>query len=75
MLLLRRVQVPGTYFDALNPNTKLGKAVRAACDELSHLSALVRNGAAHCPHTHARTAACAPAALIQAVGVGFPLPR
>lgn len=34
------VEVPGTYFDALNPNTKLGKAIRAACDELNHLSAM-----------------------------------
>lgn len=33
-------EVPGSYFDALNPNTKLGKAVRAACDELQHLSAM-----------------------------------
>ncbi|KXZ52095.1 hypothetical protein GPECTOR_10g1118 [Gonium pectorale] len=33
-------EVPGTYFDALNPQTKLGKAVRAAVDELNHLNAL-----------------------------------
>ncbi len=33
--------MPGGYFDALNPNTKLGKAVRAACDELQHLNAMV----------------------------------
>lgn len=31
--------------DALNPNTKLGKAVRAATDELNHLNAMVRRGA------------------------------
>ena len=36
--------MPGTYFDALNPNTKLGKAVRAACDELGHLNGMVRGG-------------------------------
>jgi hypothetical protein len=35
------LQVPGTYFDALNPNTKLGKAVRAAVDELNHLNSMV----------------------------------
>ncbi|GFR43356.1 hypothetical protein Agub_g4427, partial [Astrephomene gubernaculifera] len=34
------VEVPGTYQDALNPHTKLGKAVRAAVDELNHLNAL-----------------------------------
>ncbi|EFJ52872.1 hypothetical protein VOLCADRAFT_86282 [Volvox carteri f. nagariensis] len=34
------MEVPGTYLDALNPNTKLGKAVRAAVDELNHLNAL-----------------------------------
>ncbi|GIL93014.1 hypothetical protein Vretimale_15448 [Volvox reticuliferus] len=33
-------EVPGTYLDALNPNTKLGKAVRAAVDELNHLNAM-----------------------------------
>ncbi|KAG1655172.1 hypothetical protein FOA52_005789 [Chlamydomonas sp. UWO 241] len=32
--------VPGTYFDALNGNTKLGKAVKAACVELNHLNAM-----------------------------------
>ena len=35
------LQVPGTYWDALNGNTKLGKAVRAACEELEHLNELV----------------------------------
>jgi hypothetical protein len=34
--------VPGTYFDALNSNTKLGKAVKAAVEELEHLGGLVR---------------------------------
>ncbi|GIL67318.1 hypothetical protein Vafri_20721 [Volvox africanus] len=34
------VEVPGSYMDALNPNTKLGKAVRAAVDELNHLNAM-----------------------------------
>jgi len=33
-------EVPGTYWDALNGNTKLGKAVRAACEELEHLNEL-----------------------------------
>ncbi len=36
-------QVPGSYFDALNGNTKLGKAVRAACDELEHLNSMVKS--------------------------------
>jgi hypothetical protein len=36
-------QVPGTYFDAMNSQTKLGKAVRAAVEELEHLGDLVRN--------------------------------
>ena len=31
-------QVPGYYFDALNGNTRLGKAVRSACDELEILN-------------------------------------
>ena len=35
-------EVPGTYFDALAGGTKLGKAVRAACDELNHLGGMVR---------------------------------
>lgn len=39
---LSRPQVPGTYFDALNRNTKLGKAVAAAVDELEHLNDMVR---------------------------------
>lgn len=39
---LRLLQVPGTYFDALNGNTKLGKAVKAAVAELEHLGELVR---------------------------------
>ncbi|KAI8469377.1 MAG: hypothetical protein J3K34DRAFT_423842 [Monoraphidium minutum] len=34
------VEVPGTYFDALNRNTRLGKAVAAAVDELEHLSGM-----------------------------------
>jgi hypothetical protein len=38
------VEVPGTYFDALNKNTKLGKAVAAAIDELEHLGGMVRFG-------------------------------
>lgn len=36
-------QVPGNYFDAMDPKTKLGKAVRAAVDELNHLNAMVRS--------------------------------
>lgn len=38
------LQVPGTYFDAMNSQTKLGKAVRAAVEELEHLGDLVRAG-------------------------------
>ncbi|KAG2439404.1 hypothetical protein HXX76_004761 [Chlamydomonas incerta] len=34
------VEVPGNYFDAMDPKTKLGKAVRAAVDELNHLNAM-----------------------------------
>jgi hypothetical protein len=34
-------QVPGNYFDALNRNTKLGKAVAAAVEELDHLNDMV----------------------------------
>lgn len=34
------IQVPGSYYDALNGNTRLGKAVRAACDELNSLNNL-----------------------------------
>ncbi|KAF6259273.1 hypothetical protein COO60DRAFT_1700912 [Scenedesmus sp. NREL 46B-D3] len=34
------VEVPGTYFDAMNSQTKLGKAVRAAVEELEHLGDL-----------------------------------
>eukprot|EP00882_Tetradesmus_deserticola_P001876 GHRQ01002012.1.p1 GENE.GHRQ01002012.1~~GHRQ01002012.1.p1 ORF type:complete len:189 (+),score=72.75 GHRQ01002012.1:71-568(+) len=34
------VEVPGTYFDAMNSQTKLGKAVRAAVEELEHLGEL-----------------------------------
>lgn len=33
-------EVPGTYFDAMNSQTKLGKAVRAAVEELEHLGDL-----------------------------------
>ncbi|PNW82070.1 hypothetical protein CHLRE_06g272500v5 [Chlamydomonas reinhardtii] len=33
-------EVPGNYFDAMDPKTKLGKAVRAAVDELNHLNAM-----------------------------------
>ncbi|KAG2502045.1 hypothetical protein HYH03_000539 [Edaphochlamys debaryana] len=33
-------EVPGTYFDALNPQTKLGKAVKAAVEEINTLNAL-----------------------------------
>lgn len=36
--------VPGTYRDALNGNTRLGKAVRAACAELDTLNNMVRAG-------------------------------
>jgi hypothetical protein len=39
------VQVPGSYADAMNGNTRLGKAVRSACKELGTLNSLVR---AHC---------------------------
>ncbi|KIZ00522.1 hypothetical protein MNEG_7439 [Monoraphidium neglectum] len=37
-------EVPGTYFDALNRNTKLGKAVASAVDELEHLNDMVGRG-------------------------------
>ena len=30
--------VPGGANDSLSPNTKLGQAIRQACDELEHLS-------------------------------------
>uniref|UniRef100_A0A7S3RBI0 Uncharacterized protein n=1 Tax=Dunaliella tertiolecta TaxID=3047 RepID=A0A7S3RBI0_DUNTE len=33
-------QVPGSYADAMNPNSKLGKAVKAACAELEELNNL-----------------------------------
>eukprot|EP00879_Flechtneria_rotunda_P000881 GHRR01001008.1.p1 GENE.GHRR01001008.1~~GHRR01001008.1.p1 ORF type:complete len:139 (+),score=34.83 GHRR01001008.1:126-542(+) len=33
-------EVPGNYIDAMNSNTKLGKAVRAAIEELEHLGDL-----------------------------------
>ena len=36
------VQVPGGAFDSLSSNTKLGKAVQEACDELDTLVTLVR---------------------------------
>ncbi|GFH07163.1 predicted protein [Haematococcus lacustris] len=35
--------VPGGYEEAMNSNTKLGKAVRAAVSELSHLNTLERD--------------------------------
>jgi hypothetical protein len=34
-------QVPGGYEEAVNGNTRLGKAVRAACTEIKHLNELV----------------------------------
>ncbi|GAX85203.1 hypothetical protein CEUSTIGMA_g12623.t1 [Chlamydomonas eustigma] len=34
------IEVPGSYFDALNGNTRLGKAIRSACDELEHLNTM-----------------------------------
>lgn len=34
--------MPGNYDDATNPNSKLGKAVKAACQELEQLNDLVR---------------------------------
>lgn len=34
------IEIPGTYFDAMNSQTKLGKAVRAAVEELEHLGDL-----------------------------------
>ena len=37
--------MPGTYFDAMTAGTKLGKAIRAACDELDHLGGMVRRAA------------------------------
>lgn len=37
-------QIRGNYEDALNPQTKLGKAVRAAVDELDVLGQLVSQG-------------------------------
>ena len=44
MPLAAVVQVPGTYQDALNPQTKLGKAVKAACEEIEHLNKMVITG-------------------------------
>lgn len=41
-LLFLDVQVPGAYTEAMNGNTKLGKAIRAACSELKTLNKLVR---------------------------------
>ena len=38
------VQVPGSYFDALNGNTRLGKAVRSACDEIELINQQVGRG-------------------------------
>lgn len=42
---LRSLQVPGTYMDALNPQTKLGKAVKGAVKELEQLNSMVRRAA------------------------------
>ncbi|GLC40950.1 hypothetical protein PLESTB_000963300 [Pleodorina starrii] len=42
------VEVPGGYMDALNPNTKLGKAVRAAVDELNHLNSMEMESLQQC---------------------------
>jgi hypothetical protein len=36
------MQVPGAFEEAMNGQTKLGKAVRAACSELKTLNELVR---------------------------------
>jgi hypothetical protein len=48
-------QVPGTYQDAVNPNTKLGKVVKAACEELDTLGKMVRTrGATALPHAGVR---------------------
>jgi hypothetical protein len=63
--------VPGDYWDALNGNTKLGKAVKAAVQELEHLGTLVSRPNAHrscrrASHTHVsmlhwpRPALCTP---------------
>ena len=35
-------QVPGASTDSLSSNTQLGRAVQSACDELEHLSSLVK---------------------------------
>ncbi len=35
------LQVPGTYMDALNPQSKLGKAIKGAVQELEQLNDMV----------------------------------
>eukprot|EP00798_Chlamydomonas_sp_ICE-L_P009915 gene9917-7784_t len=42
------VEVPGGYFEAMNPQTKLGKAVRSACSELELLNSLEMDVLAQC---------------------------
>jgi len=44
------VQVPGGAFDSLSSNTKLGKAVQEACDELDTLVTLVNHPSQPCRH-------------------------
>eukprot|EP00877_Chromochloris_zofingiensis_P006683 jgi/Chrzof1/2268/Cz11g09080.t1 len=34
-------EIPGNYLDAMTSNTKLGKAVKAATEELEHLNSMV----------------------------------
>jgi hypothetical protein len=41
------LQVPGNYFDAVTSTTKLGKAVKAAVQELEHLGNLVSGAGPH----------------------------
>lgn len=41
-------QVPGGAFESLSSNTKLGRAVQEACDELETLSGLVRQSNSVC---------------------------
>jgi hypothetical protein len=43
-------EVAGNYVDAMSPNTKLGKAVRAAVKELDHLNTMVSPWHAMQPH-------------------------
>lgn len=41
-------EVPGTYADAMNPNTKLGRAIKRATEEIQTLSGLERESLQQC---------------------------